>query len=67
MRTGGVSTSGWRNTILLNREVIRACRANGIHTSWFKILSKYPAKVMGIFSRMTILVTGASGFVEQRD
>lgn len=49
MRTGGVSTSGWRNTILLNREVIRACRANGIHTSWFKILSKYPAKILELF------------------
>ncbi len=46
MRTGGVSTGGWRNTILLNREVLRACRENGIPTNMFKILSKYPAKLV---------------------
>jgi glycosyltransferase involved in cell wall biosynthesis len=44
MRTGGVSTGGLRNTILLNREVLRACRENGIPTNLVKILSKYPAK-----------------------
>ena len=49
MRIGGISTGGWRNTILLNREVIRACRANGIRTSWLKILSKYPAKILELF------------------
>jgi hypothetical protein len=46
MRTGGVSTGGLRSTILLNREVMRACRENGIATNWFKILSKYPSKLM---------------------
>lgn len=46
MRTGGISTSGWRNTILLNREVLRACRENGIETNMLKILSKYPAKLL---------------------
>lgn len=45
MRTGGISTEGWRNTILLNREVLRACRENRIPTSLPKILSKYPAKL----------------------
>lgn len=51
MRTGGVSTGGWRNTILLNREVLRACRENGIPTSLPKILSKYPAKVLEFLRR----------------
>lgn len=46
MRTGGISTSGWRNTVLLNREVLRACRENGINTNILKIFSKYPAKLM---------------------
>lgn len=46
MRTGGVSTGGWRNTILLNQEVLRACRENGIDTNLFKILSKYPWKLL---------------------
>jgi glycosyltransferase involved in cell wall biosynthesis len=46
MRTGGVSTGGWRNTLLLNQEVLRACRENGIPTNIFRILSKYPAKLL---------------------
>lgn len=50
MRMGGASTAGWRNTILLNREVLRACRENGIPTSLLKILSKYPWKLWEFFS-----------------
>lgn len=46
MRTGGVSTGGWRNTVLLNQEVLRACRENGVDTNLFKILSKYPWKLL---------------------
>lgn len=46
MRTGGVSTAGWRSKLLLNKEVLRACRENGIPTNLFKILSKYPAKLL---------------------
>ena len=51
MRTGGVSTGGWRNTLLLNREVLRACRENGISTSLPRILSKYPAKLLEYIRR----------------
>jgi len=46
MRIGGISTSGWRNTLLLNKEVLRACRENGIDTNVLKIFSKYPAKLL---------------------
>ena len=46
MQTGGVSTNGWRSKILLNREVLRACRENGLQTNMLKILSKYPAKIL---------------------
>lgn len=46
MRVGGLSTGGWRSTVLLNREVLRACRENGINTNIFKISSKYPAKLL---------------------
>ena len=46
MRTGGTSTKGWRSTLVLNREVMRACRENGIRTNYLKILSKYPAKAL---------------------
>ncbi|MCK9386998.1 MAG: glycosyltransferase [Sulfuritalea sp.] len=51
MQTGGISTGGWRNTLLLNQEVLRACRENGISTSLPKILSKYPAKLLEFFHR----------------
>lgn len=51
MRTGGVSTSGWRSKLLLNNEVLRACRENGISTNMFKILSKYPAKLLELLIR----------------
>lgn len=51
MQTGGISTGGWRNTLLLNREVLRACRENGIRTSLPRILSKYPAKLLEFFHR----------------
>lgn len=51
MRTGGVSTGGWRNTVLLNREVLRACRENQIPTNLSKILSKYPVKLFEFLRR----------------
>lgn len=46
MQTGGASTSGLRSKILLNREVIRACRSNDVNTNYAKILSKYPFKLL---------------------
>lgn len=51
MLTGGISTGGWRNTLLLNREVLRACRENEIRTNMLKILSKYPAKLLEYFHK----------------
>lgn len=51
MRTGGASTAGLRAKLLLNREVLRACRENGIRTNMLKILSKYPAKLLEMVVR----------------
>jgi len=51
MRTGGISTGGWRNSLVLNQEVLRACRENGIPTNMLKILSKYPAKLLEYFRK----------------
>jgi len=51
MQAGGVSTAGLRSKLLLNREVLQACRENGIRTSLFRILSKYPAKLVELFRR----------------
>jgi glycosyltransferase involved in cell wall biosynthesis len=51
MRTGGLSTGGWRSTLTVNREVLRACRENRIRSNYFMILSKYPLKLLEFFSR----------------
>jgi glycosyltransferase involved in cell wall biosynthesis len=46
MQMGGLSTSGWQATLLLNREMMRACQANSIPTNWLKMLARYPLKLM---------------------
>lgn len=51
MQMGGVSTSGWRATVLLNREMMRACRANAIPTGWLRMLSRYPLKMLEFLRR----------------
>lgn len=45
MRMGGISTSGLKNSLLLNREIVRACRSNGIYTNLFFVLIKFPVKI----------------------
>jgi len=49
MQMGGISTSGWRATLQLNREMICACRSNSIPTNWFKMLMRYPLKALEFF------------------
>ncbi len=51
MRMGGVSTGGFKNTCILNKEVLRACRENKIPTNMINILSKYPRKFLGLMRR----------------
>jgi glycosyltransferase involved in cell wall biosynthesis len=46
MQTGGISTGGIKNTILLNKEVLKACLDNNIETNMMMILSKYPSKLL---------------------
>lgn len=46
MQPGGASTSGIGSKIVLNKEVMQACRANNIPTNWCKLLSKYPQKIL---------------------
>lgn len=45
MRTGGASTASVRSNLLLNREIVRACRENGIWTCLPLLLLKYFVKV----------------------
>jgi len=46
MQLGGLSTSGWRATLRLNREILRACQANSIPTNWIKLLTRYFRKLV---------------------
>jgi glycosyltransferase involved in cell wall biosynthesis len=48
MRLGGVSTS-FRSIWVNNIEQLRVCKDNGIKTNIFKILTKYPRKLLGYF------------------
>jgi glycosyltransferase involved in cell wall biosynthesis len=46
MQNGGISTQGLRSTIILNREILRSCLENQIPSSYIKLLSRYPKKVL---------------------
>jgi glycosyltransferase involved in cell wall biosynthesis len=45
MRTGGVSNKTILSNIILNKEIARACKENGIHTNYLFIYSKYFLKM----------------------
>lgn len=45
MRTGGRSTNGWKANVLLNKEIVRACKENGIWTCMPLLFMKYFVKV----------------------
>jgi len=51
MRAGGTSTRGLRHSWIMNREIVRACRANGIWTTLPLVLLKIPAKLHGVLFR----------------
>lgn len=50
MRKGGVSSNGIKSNIVLNKEIIRACRKHGIKTNILKIYPKYFRKVFELFN-----------------
>lgn len=45
MRTGGRSTNGIKSNIVLNQEIVRGCRENGIYTNMAMLFLKYFVKV----------------------
>ena len=51
MRTGGASTRGIRSTLTINREILRACRQNGIDTNRALLWMRFPAKLMEYLRR----------------
>lgn len=50
MRKGGVSSNGIQSTFVLNNEIIRACRENGISTNVFKVYPKYLVKLFELIN-----------------
>jgi len=53
MRTGGVSTRGLTSNLVLNREILRACRENGIRTNLVRVYSKYLTKIFQLVRKPT--------------
>jgi glycosyltransferase involved in cell wall biosynthesis len=51
MRTGGISSRSLKSYWILNREIVRACRENGIPTNIVRVLSKYPRKLLELVNR----------------
>jgi len=47
MRSGGASTAGLTRNWILNKEIVRACRENGIYSNLAMLLLKIPAKLWG--------------------
>ncbi|UZR95489.1 glycosyltransferase family 2 protein [Chondrinema litorale] len=45
MRMGGASTKNLYSNYLLNKEIIRACKENGLYTNVFMVYSKYIKKI----------------------
>ena len=51
MRVGGLSTSGFKSNYLLNSEIVKACKRNGIYTNLFFVLLKIPFKLLELFKK----------------
>ena len=51
MRMGGMSTSGWRSNLVINREDLRALRSHGIWSCMPLIYLKYLFKIWGFVFR----------------
>ena len=51
MRAGGASTSGISSNIVLNAEIVKACRSNGVYTNIFMVLTKIPFKLLELVKK----------------
>lgn len=49
MRHGGASTAGLSRVILLNKEIVLACRKHHINTNLLLLMLKIPTKLLGLF------------------
>ena len=51
MRHGGASTSGLGRNWLLNKEIVKACKANGIYTNMAILALKIPRKLLSLLKK----------------
>jgi glycosyltransferase involved in cell wall biosynthesis len=51
MRVGGVSTKSFKSNWILNKEIVRACKENGIKTNLLKVHLKYFTKSLQLIKR----------------
>lgn len=51
MRRGGVSSRSAMSNWIITREIVRACRENGVRTSLVRVLLKYPMKLLELLAR----------------
>lgn len=49
MRSGGLSNSGLAARLRLNREIVRACRENGLYTNFLLLALKIPLRLAEFF------------------
>jgi hypothetical protein len=58
MRTGGISNRNIMSNFTLNLEIARACRENGVSTSYLLIYSKYFRKIFEYFGNRQERIDG---------
>lgn len=51
MRSGGASTAGLKSSLILNTEIVRSCRENGLYTNLAFVLTKVPLKLLELVRR----------------
>jgi glycosyltransferase involved in cell wall biosynthesis len=51
MRMGGKSTSSLKSNYILNKEIVRACKENGIYTNLFIVSLKYFRKIFELIPK----------------
>jgi glycosyltransferase involved in cell wall biosynthesis len=54
MREGGVSNASIKSRYVLNREIVRACKENGLDTNMLKLCLKYFSKIFEYFPKYNI-------------
>ncbi len=61
MRSGGASTASLSRNWILNQEIVRACKENGIYSNMAMLLLKLPFKLWGKFAGSRWKATGKQG------